>query len=268
MCKRHRDSFENKLTKLDEGLSKPRARTSVAAVWKRIGRMIANSGGMGQHYEITVETDEAEERVVKVNWTYEAQPNTMASTPGVYCLRTNMLDMEAEALWRTYVMLTDLESVFRSLKSELGLRPIYHLTDRRTEGHLFITVLAYQVVQVIRLRLRQKGLTLSWGPDCARDSRHRSAPASAKSSRMARRYRRAAPAIPTFSPSDPDSGQNICCDQIGPKLPIYPQEWAENPEKCQRWIGVVAANVHRMDQIVKVQQKRYEAWHLARRKAA
>ena len=162
IVKRCRDSFENKLAKLDEGLSKPRARTSVVAVWKRIGRMIANSGGMGQHYEITVETDEAEERVVKVNWTYEAQPNTMASTPGVYCLRTNMLDMEAEALWRTYVMLTDLESVFRSLKSELGLRPIYHRTDRRTEGHLFITVLAYQVVQVIRLRLRQKGLTLSW----------------------------------------------------------------------------------------------------------
>ena len=162
IVKRRRDSFENKLTKLDEGLSKPRARTWVAAVWKRIGRMIANSGGMGQHYEITVETDEAEERVVRVNWTYEAQPNTMASTPGVYCLRTNMLDMEAEALWRTYVMLTDLESVFRSLKSELGLRPIYHRTDRRTEGHLFITVLAYQVVQVIRLRLRQKGLTLSW----------------------------------------------------------------------------------------------------------
>ena len=30
-------------------------------------------------------------------------------------------------LWRTYMMLTDLEAVFRSLKSELGLRPVYHL---------------------------------------------------------------------------------------------------------------------------------------------
>jgi transposase len=54
-------------------------------------------------------------------------------------------------------MLTDLESVFRSLKSELGLRPIFHKTEERTEGHLFITVLAYQFVQVIRRKLRSKG---------------------------------------------------------------------------------------------------------------
>ena len=41
------------------------------------------------------------------------------------------MDLSAEELWRTYVMLTDLEAVFRSLKSELGLRPIYHSTGRR-----------------------------------------------------------------------------------------------------------------------------------------
>ena len=162
IVKRRRKSFEKKLKELDEGLSRPRTHKAVGAVWNRIGRMKAHSGGISQHYDITLETDEAEENVVKVNWTYVPQPNTMVSTPGVYCLRTNMLDMEAEALWRTYIMLTDLESVFRSLKSELGLRPIYHRTDRRTEGHLFITVLAYQVVQVIRLRLRQKGINLSW----------------------------------------------------------------------------------------------------------
>ena len=56
---------------------------------------------------------------------------------------------------RTYSTLTDLEAVFRSLKSELGLRPIYHHKPIRTEGHLFITVIAYQLVQVIRTRLRQ-----------------------------------------------------------------------------------------------------------------
>ena len=44
----------------------------------------------------------------------------------------------------------DLEAVFRSLKSELGLRPIFHQKEHRSKGHLFITVLAYQLVQVIR----------------------------------------------------------------------------------------------------------------------
>lgn len=124
-------------------------------VWQQTSHLIAQSRGIGQYYNITLES--ADEIALRVKCTYTPKPNIMASTPGVYCLRTNLLDMDAEALWRTYILLTDLESVFRSMKSELGLRPIYH----RTEGHLFITV-AYQVVQVIRLRLRQKGLTLSW----------------------------------------------------------------------------------------------------------
>ena len=64
-------------------------------------------------------------------------------------------------MWRTYIMLTDLEAVFRSLKSELGLRPI-HQKPRRSEGHLLITVLAYQLVQVIRRRLRAQGEPGSW----------------------------------------------------------------------------------------------------------
>lgn len=63
-------------------------------------------------------------------------------------LRTTLIDWDDEALWRTYTMLTDLESVFRSLKSELGMRPVYHHKEdrcdpptprlRRAGGHLFI----------------------------------------------------------------------------------------------------------------------------------
>jgi transposase len=59
-------------------------------------------------------------------------------------------------------MLTDIEAVFRSLKSELGLRPIYHHKEERTEGHLFITVLAYQAVQALRQKLKLHGIHDSW----------------------------------------------------------------------------------------------------------
>ena len=59
-------------------------------------------------------------------------------------------------------MLTDLEAVFKSLKSELGMRPVYHHKEERCDGHLFITVLAYQGVQVIRKKLKEKGYDLSW----------------------------------------------------------------------------------------------------------
>ena len=53
-------------------------------------------------------------------------------------------------------------AVFRSLKSELGLRPIYHRKPRRADGHLFLTVIAYQLVQLIRSRLRAHGEHASW----------------------------------------------------------------------------------------------------------
>ena len=86
----------------------------------------------------------------------------MLTHPGVYCLRSSETDWDEETLWRTYFMLTDCEAVFRSLKSELGLRPIYHHTPLRAEGHLFITGIAYQLVQVIRTRLRQTGEHAGW----------------------------------------------------------------------------------------------------------
>lgn len=55
--------------------------------------------------------------------------------------------------------------MFRSFKSELGLRPIFHAKEVRTEGHLFITVLAYQCVQLIRTELKQHGIDARWGCD-------------------------------------------------------------------------------------------------------
>ena len=69
---------------------------------------------------------------------------------------------EAEPLWRTYTMLTDLEAVIRSLKSELGFRPVFHHKENRVDGHLFISVLAYQFVQIIRRRLKERGICDRW----------------------------------------------------------------------------------------------------------
>jgi len=82
--------------------------------------------------------------------------------PGVYCLRTNQERWDETTLWHTYTMLTDLEAVFRSLKSELGLRPVFHHKPDRVSGHLFISVLAYHLVHTIRFQLKACGIDLSW----------------------------------------------------------------------------------------------------------
>jgi transposase len=77
-------------------------------------------------------------------------------------LRTNEVHWNEQTLWRTYIMLTDLEAVFRALKSELGLRPVYHQKTGRVDAHLFISVLAYHLVHTLRLQLKAQGIHLSW----------------------------------------------------------------------------------------------------------
>ena len=154
--------FEAALTKLNEGLSRPRAHKRLGQVWQRIGRLKAKHTRVAAHYQIEVAPDQTGEKAVAVTWTRRPQDGSMATHPGVYCLRSSETDWDEDALWRTYTTLTDVEAVFRALKSELGLRPIYHHTPRRADGHLFITVIAYQLVQVIRTRLRAHGEHASW----------------------------------------------------------------------------------------------------------
>ncbi|HLE86580.1 MAG TPA: hypothetical protein VI727_02825 [Candidatus Brocadiaceae bacterium] len=65
---------------------------------------------------------------------------------GSYLLRTNRRDLTEQEIWQLYVMLTSVERAFRNLKSDLGLRPIYHQKERRVDAHIFISVLAYHVL--------------------------------------------------------------------------------------------------------------------------
>jgi len=154
--------FEDELRKLDDGLKRPRTRKRLDHVWQRIGRIREKSRGAGAHYLVDVIADDSGEKARAVTWQRRPRAGTMVSHPGVYCLRTNLADWDEETLWRTYTTLTDVEAVFRSLKSELGLRPIFHRTQKRSDGHLFITVIAYQLVQTIRRRLRETGEHASW----------------------------------------------------------------------------------------------------------
>ncbi len=162
MVARFAQGFEAGLQKIADGLLKPRAEKRYDKLLERIGRLKEKSRGASQHYSVNLATDESGKTVTAVTWVKAEVAGTMATHPGVYCLRSNELTWDAEKLWRTYTMLTDLESVFRSLKSELGLRPVFHSKENRSDGHLFITVLAYQCVQMIRLNLKKAGINDSW----------------------------------------------------------------------------------------------------------
>jgi len=157
-----RKKYEEELKNISEGLAKPRTTKKRDAVNQRIGRLKEKCKRVSGHYQIGMKVDEATGQVSGLTWDYQPQPASKQTHPGVYKLRTTLTAWDDEALWRTYTMLTDLESVFRSLKSELGMRPVYHHKEDRCDGHLFITVLAYQAVQVIRRKLKEHGINESW----------------------------------------------------------------------------------------------------------
>lgn len=154
--------FETGLTKLAASLTKPRGEKKRDKIQERIGRLKEKSHGIAWHYRIDIVLDESKEKVIALTWEKISVEGTQLTHPGIYCLRTNELNWDEATLWHTYTLLTDLEAVFRSLKSELGLRPVFHSKEERAEGHLFITVLAYQAVQVLRRRLKEHGINLSW----------------------------------------------------------------------------------------------------------
>lgn len=162
IVERFAEGFEAGLQKLADGLQKPRGEKRLDRINERIGRLKERSRGAGQHYEISLSADESGKKATAITWEKRIKEGSMAAHPGVYCLRTNETGWDEEKLWRTYVTLTDLESVFRSLKSELGLRPVYHSKEDRADGHLFITVLAYQLVQFLRVGLKAAGIFDSW----------------------------------------------------------------------------------------------------------
>jgi transposase len=81
---------------------------------------------------------------------------------GCYLLKTDRTDLSGDELWRIYTLLTRAENAFRDMKSPLAARPIFHHTERRTEAHIFLCVLAYHLLIAIEKTLLDQAIHTSW----------------------------------------------------------------------------------------------------------
>jgi transposase len=162
MQDRFAERFEQQLQHIADGLHKKGRVKNYGKVMLRIGRLKEKYARAAQHYRINVRRGPDSDNAIAIEWARHNKAGSQATHPGVYCLRTNIKDWDEVLLWQTYTMLTDLESVFRSLKSELGLRPIYHHKTDRISGHLFISLLAYHLVHTLRIQLKAQGIHDSW----------------------------------------------------------------------------------------------------------
>ena len=80
---------------------------------------------------------------------------------GNYVLKTNK-GMAAEELWSLYMTLLKAEEGFAMLKGSLGLRPNFHQLEKRVEGHIFISILAYHLLTWIKIRMEETGDHRDW----------------------------------------------------------------------------------------------------------
>ena len=154
--------LEEALEKLHTGLSKKGTLKKYDKILERIGRLREKHSRVAADYTINVMADDKKNKATSIEWKRKPESDQKDQHCGVYCLRTNIPDWSEEQLWTTYTMLTEIEATFRSLKTELGLRPVYHQKEDRVTGHLFITLLAYHLVHTLRYQLKLQGIHLSW----------------------------------------------------------------------------------------------------------
>lgn len=159
---RFHQRFENGLEQLNLGLSKKGTTKSYEKIVERIGRLKEKNSRAAQEYEVKIKTDKDKKNATDITWKKIRDKSEKSQLLGVYCLRTNIKKWSEKTLWSTYVMLTDLEATFRSMKTELGMRPVYHQKENRVTSHIFITLLAYHLVHTIRYQLKLNNIDLSW----------------------------------------------------------------------------------------------------------
>jgi len=127
-------------------------------IWERIGRIKQRYPRVARYWEIVYDADA---RAVTV--TAHADKRAKAEKlDGTYLLRTDRMDLDADPTWRLYMLLTRVEAAFRSMKSPLAERPIFHHLDHRVETHIFLCLLAYHILTAIEKTLLDQGIHTSW----------------------------------------------------------------------------------------------------------
>ena len=152
--------YEQDLDNIAAALSKKGGVKKYDKVCERIGRLKERYPTANKHYKIEVVPDEKHEKAIAIKWSKnQIKPK---SNEGVYFIRTSLKTEQEQTLWTIYNTLTEIEATFRVLKTDLSLRPVFHKTDNNVEAHLFLGLLAYQLVATIRHQLKTKNINDDW----------------------------------------------------------------------------------------------------------
>jgi hypothetical protein len=155
--------FEEQLQKIYNAIHRKGGIKRLDKVHQRIGRAKEKYPSVAQYYIVEVTANEKTNRATEITWQKDPQKyGDKIESLGIYFLRTNMKVNDEVVVWNIYNTIREIESTFRTLKTDLDLRPIYHKTDRATMAHLHLGILAYWLVNTVRFQLKGNNVHSLW----------------------------------------------------------------------------------------------------------
>jgi len=153
------ERIETALARLHARIARARNPIDRNASERQIGRLLGRNSRAAARYAIRLVDDPATAAGLRLEWSARSEWDDWSRhSEGCYVLRTNLRDWTSEALWRTYIQLSEAEAAFRIHKSELSIRPIWHQREDRVLAHILVCFLAYAMWKTLEQWQSRAGL--------------------------------------------------------------------------------------------------------------
>ena len=153
------ERIETALASLQRRLERAQKPIDRGAAERQIGRLLGRNSRAAARYAVRLVDDQNLPAGLRLEWSRRAEWDDWSRhSEGCYVLRTNLRDWSSEALWRTYIQLSEAEAAFRIHKSELSIRPIWHQRADRVLAHILVCFLAYVLWKTLEQWQSRAGL--------------------------------------------------------------------------------------------------------------
>lgn len=151
------DRLRRELNKIDAGLRKHPAKDS-EKIERRIGRWLGRYTAAEKLFTVTVEKSSEGSATGLTIVEHPEKREWVEKAFGAYLLRTNYTEGSASDLWKWYIQLSQAEAAFRTTKSDLHLRPVFHQETERVEAHILVCFLSLALWRTLEMWMKTKGL--------------------------------------------------------------------------------------------------------------
>lgn len=159
MHERFAQRIEAGLASLGRRIDAARKPLERSPIERQIGRLLGKNSRAAGRYVVRLVDDPSHAATLRLEWARRTEWDDWSRhSEGCYVLRTNVTDWTTDALWKTYIQLTEAEAAFRIHKTELSLRPIWHQRADRVQAHILVCFLAYVLWKSLEQWQKRAGL--------------------------------------------------------------------------------------------------------------